>query len=394
MHSLTIIEDEFYHVDGSSERLLCAKGTIPIDYANVRYNIPVRVYAPSAFPIAPPMCFVTPTADMIVKPNHGCVDANGRVDLGRVMRWDAKTGRLRDVASTLSKAFSLEPPLFSKPNAGVQRANSANYDGAGRSRASSSAASPRATDYVPFSVRPGASPSPSSRMASAASTSPRGLDANDARAWFRERAITALNMRLKAGAEHHLGESVTVIEKLLAYQTELYTRKISLEQEKVELRAACDRLERDTQILNEKTAAMESWLEAHPETDADAIDPETAFQGADAVSAQLLDAHAKDSAIEDVLDVLDELLNDGKIDLDVYLRQVNKLCKSQFIARAEILVAARVQQERGVCNGLVGAATSAARQPSTPFVGLGFLRPIQAETPPASTMGTRTNWLD
>lgn len=226
------------------------------------------------------------------------------------------------------------------------------------------------------------------------STSPRGVDANDARTWFRERAITALNMRLKAGAEHHLGESVLVIEKLLAYQTELYTRKISLEQEKVELRARRDRLEHDTQRLKDATAMMESWLEAHPETDATAVDPETAFRGADAVSEQLLDAHAKDSAIEDALDVLDELLNEGKVELDVYLRQVNKLCKSQFIARAEILVAARVQQERGVRNGLVGAASSAARQPSTPFVGLGFLRPTQAVTPPASTMGTRTNWLD
>lgn len=376
--------------------MLCARGTIPIDYANARYNIPVRVYAPSAFPNVPPMCFVTPTADMIVKPNHGCVDANGRVDLTRVMRWDARTGRLSDVASTLSKAFSLEPPLFSKPNAGVQRSYSSNFGEEGRSATPSSAVSSRAADSVPFSVRPRATPSSSTRQReeSAASTSPRGVDANDARTWFRERAITALNMRLKAGAEHHLGESVLVIEKLLAYQTELYTRKISLEQEKVELRARRDRLEHDTQRLKDATAMMESWLEAHPETDATAVDPETAFRGADAVSEQLLDAHAKDSAIEDALDVLDELLNEGKVELDVYLRQVNKLCKSQFIARAEILVAARVQQERGVRNGLVGAASSAARQPSTPFVGLGFLRPTQAVTPPASTMGTRTNWLD
>ena len=189
--------------------------------------------------------------------------------------------------------------------------------------------------------------------------------------------MITLNARLKAGAERHLDSSVNVIEKLLAHQTELCARKISLEQEKRSIRAMCDQLERDAVRLREETVRLHSWLDAHPEQEERVIDPEVAFAGADAVSAQLLDAHAKDSAIEDALDALDELLNEGRVDLDDYLRQVNKLCKAQFIARAEVLVVSKTQQERGIRNGLQTPSTSSPTERVDKLLeaGFDFLRP-------------------
>merc|ERR1712159_726352 len=39
--SLVVDEQVYYHTDGARERLLCAKGTVPIEYGGGRYNIPV-----------------------------------------------------------------------------------------------------------------------------------------------------------------------------------------------------------------------------------------------------------------------------------------------------------------------------------------------------------------
>lgn len=373
--------------------MLCVRGTIPIDYANARYNIPVRAYAPSDFPRAAPMFFVTPTSDMIVKPNHGCVDASGTVALERVMRWDARTGRLSEAAAALARVFSVDPPLFSKPR--VERGYVESTSPQTFSR-SSSGAGVSSQERVPFSAQRRAPPGDSPRQRAAVTTSPIVRDFEEAQTWFREKAMITLNARLKAGAERHLDSSVNVIEKLLAHQTELCARKISLEQEKRSIRAMCDQLERDAVRLREETVRLQSWLDAHPEQEERVIDPEVAFAGADAVSAQLLDAHAKDSAIEDALDALDELLNEGRVDLDDYLRQVNKLCKAQFIARAEVLVVSKTQQERGIRNGLQTPSTSSPTERVDKLLeaGFDFLRPTSRTSSIGGATSNHTAWLD
>ena len=361
-------DDDYYHNDGSRERLLCAEGTIPIDYNGARYNIPVKMYAPSDFPAAAPTCFVTPTRDMIVKPNHTCVEADGMVVIERACRWDRRR-KMSDVAAALCDVFSAEPPLFSKPARGPGNAGEATQ------RATMASTASVTPERVPFSVSVERRPSLNERLEQErrATTSPRAEDAAAAQAWFRQRAIESLTDRLKSGTERHLNANTQFIETLLAHQTELYARKINLEQEKAVLRSMCDQFERDAQELREATTTMERWLEAHPDTDDASLDDENAIEAADATSRQLLNAHATDSAVEDALDALDELLNDGKVELDDYMRQVNKLCKQQFIARAEILVVSRIQRERGVTNGFAPRDVVAASPPDG--VGFGFLRP-------------------
>ena len=113
--SLVVDEQVYYHTDGARERLLCAKGTVPIEYGGGRYNIPVTAYAPSDFPNAAPTWYVTPTREMIVKANHACVEADGEVVLERLMTWNARSSSMREVGERMAEAFSVEPPVFSKP---------------------------------------------------------------------------------------------------------------------------------------------------------------------------------------------------------------------------------------------------------------------------------------
>ena len=52
-------------------------GTIPVVFRGAAYNIPIALYVPHTYPRTPPLAFVTPARDMLVRPgNH--VDLAGR----------------------------------------------------------------------------------------------------------------------------------------------------------------------------------------------------------------------------------------------------------------------------------------------------------------------------
>ena len=63
----------------TNTHLLRADGTIPIFYQGVKYNIPLKMFLPEGFPSQPPICYVQPTPNMIIKPGHTMVDGSGMV---------------------------------------------------------------------------------------------------------------------------------------------------------------------------------------------------------------------------------------------------------------------------------------------------------------------------
>ena len=85
----------------------------------VKYNIPVCFWLPEGYPRQGPLCFVTPTPDMVVKPGHPCVDANGAVAAPYLQRWTFPSHTLCGCAAQLAELFSRDPPLYSKPPAGA-----------------------------------------------------------------------------------------------------------------------------------------------------------------------------------------------------------------------------------------------------------------------------------
>ena len=95
------------------ERLLCAKGTVPIEYGGERYNIPVTAYAPSDFPNVGRRG-VTPTRD----------DRQGESRV-RGGGWRGGVGEVDDVeraivehargGERMAEAFSVERPVFRNP---------------------------------------------------------------------------------------------------------------------------------------------------------------------------------------------------------------------------------------------------------------------------------------
>mmetsp|Transcript_29199 Transcript_29199/g.41092 ORF Transcript_29199/g.41092 Transcript_29199/m.41092 type:complete len:494 (-) Transcript_29199:1288-2769(-) len=108
-------QDTFVSNTGVSQDLLVLDGTIPIQYQGAIYHIPVHIWITKSYPANSPLCFVMPTKDMIVKPQHKFVNSNGEVFIPYLKEWRSDVCDLFGLTIALSHAFSYEPPLFARP---------------------------------------------------------------------------------------------------------------------------------------------------------------------------------------------------------------------------------------------------------------------------------------
>ena len=60
----------FTFANGKSANLLSLVGTVPIVFRGAQYNIPVQIWISERYPVTAPICYVTPTDDMVVTPRH------------------------------------------------------------------------------------------------------------------------------------------------------------------------------------------------------------------------------------------------------------------------------------------------------------------------------------
>ena len=54
--------------DGTDKTLVVLDGTIPMFHNQKKYNCPVRFWLVLDYPMSPPICYVSPTRDMGIKP--------------------------------------------------------------------------------------------------------------------------------------------------------------------------------------------------------------------------------------------------------------------------------------------------------------------------------------
>ena len=67
-------------------------------YQGVKYNIPVALWLPERYPLAAPMAYVVPTADMVIKPRHSYVDPSGLVGSPYLRNWAYPASNLREMS--------------------------------------------------------------------------------------------------------------------------------------------------------------------------------------------------------------------------------------------------------------------------------------------------------
>ncbi|KAJ3074811.1 hypothetical protein HK102_005723 [Quaeritorhiza haematococci] len=115
-NGLTPKTDTYTHDDGRSLVLLCLHGTIPISFRGNTYNIPVALWIPRNYPMQPPTVFVTPTANMLIRPSKH-VDLSGRVYHPFLAYWHTRVeSRISQFIKILQDIFAAEPPVYTKPS--------------------------------------------------------------------------------------------------------------------------------------------------------------------------------------------------------------------------------------------------------------------------------------
>ena len=64
-------------------------GLLPITFRNASYNIPVAIWVTRDYPRQPPIAYVVPTADMLVRAGRH-VDVSGRCNIEYAEQWARK----------------------------------------------------------------------------------------------------------------------------------------------------------------------------------------------------------------------------------------------------------------------------------------------------------------
>ncbi|KAG9079435.1 hypothetical protein FS749_008535 [Ceratobasidium sp. UAMH 11750] len=110
--------DVYTFNDGRAQLLICVHGLIPITFRQATYNIPVAIWIPLEYPRLPPLVYVVPTSDMLVKSGKH-VDPSGECTFEYLDNWRRKNEgcNLRGLIETMQEHFSRDPPVYAKPKA-------------------------------------------------------------------------------------------------------------------------------------------------------------------------------------------------------------------------------------------------------------------------------------
>jgi ESCRT-I complex subunit TSG101 len=326
----------FTHNDGRAAHLLQADGTIPITHAGAVYHLPAVLWLPDPYPRAPPLVFLSPTRDMLIKPHHPLVDRSGLVAGAPYLRsWVFPSSNLLDLARSLSHLFSLDPPLFSRstpPNPLPASSSSMHH-----------APSPRPpSEYASRPYRFPASPQLAARPPST----------EDPAEVFRRNAIAKLVDTAYADAAALGAARAAEVVALSAVQAELRGRAESVDSGVRRITEEMEALERRLQDVTMATHVIEAWVAENRKGGDDDGDTEAegAIQPVDVLSRQMLDCSAADRALEDAIYALDRGVQEGSVPFDGYLRSVRVLAREQFFQRVLYTKVTREQQQAQVAR--------------------------------------------
>eukprot|EP00571_Detonula_confervacea_P014394 CAMPEP_0172302484 /NCGR_PEP_ID=MMETSP1058-20130122/4190_1 /TAXON_ID=83371 /ORGANISM="Detonula confervacea, Strain CCMP 353" /LENGTH=375 /DNA_ID=CAMNT_0013012989 /DNA_START=277 /DNA_END=1405 /DNA_ORIENTATION=+ len=365
-------------------------------YRGVTYNIPIDMYLPPPYPSRPPTVFVRPVASMAIKKNHRHVGMDGQVYLSYLHEWKPTTHELGELAMWMSSLFGSEPPCYAKP----VNASSSNGSAATNGQHNPPPYS-QATTTVPLHSHTSSQGSSaySSISTVASSTIATSITDNNAieerrrviaqevadanlavetarRADAEEAQMEADRRRIQKEHEGNLSSMRAMATSKVQFEIqtlfqgmkeelrlELKNQKqLEAGKEQVEhlIKEGDERkaqLQKGNEEIEESIEGLEKWLAAVKEqqnSSAD-IDNNNTDNGqtkadlmalpADTHSAQMLALSSENAAIDDCIYFLDRALVQGSISPEVFLKEVRRLSKRQFLAKAHLIKIAKLEQQ-------------------------------------------------
>lgn len=352
-------------------------GTVPILYQGTRYNIPVRLWIPEAYPYRPPLVYVTPTPEMSIVRGHQHVDPAGMVYHPYLSTWNPASHSLLGMMQSVCQVFGIQPPLYatrssahqqqspsqspSPPAASPYQQMPAGYNPSPASGGNSITSSPSSS---PYPYGPGSSPYGTASQGpyggsggqqlqgpygpvsqgpyGMASQGPFGIPAHRPpppppedpavveKRQKRSEVVAKFRTKLgdfldpaKNGTDEQQKENAAIAEESRKRKSQLS----GLEQELAALTAEAASLKKK---IDDATKFIEEADAKGP------IDVDTSSDPVDIHRRQLIRTVAIDMALEDVLYNLDRALLKGVVPLDEYLKLFRLYSNEQFFARALI----------------------------------------------------------
>ncbi|GBG27112.1 Ubiquitin-conjugating enzyme E2 variant 3 [Hondaea fermentalgiana] len=268
---------------GERNLLVELEGTVPINYQSNRYNIPMRIWISKSYPESAPLVYVTPKPGMHIVDGHKHVNRDdGLVSHHYLQGWQASRSNLSGLLNACKTMFSIAPP--SEQN----------------------------------------------------------------------RTRQALEIKLQEKFKKFREQMKTELSDEMKIQTKLEEGQRVLEEGLGKLGKQKDDLEATIHELDLKETQLKTWLEQYGNADEEGnpnscaiaqINLDEAIVPADGLSRQLFDCVAETSAIDDTLYHLDRALSNDIIKLPDFLKEVRKLARKQFMAKALALKIQEHQQK-------------------------------------------------
>ncbi|ELU44753.1 UEV domain-containing protein [Rhizoctonia solani AG-1 IA] len=112
--------DVYTFNDGRAQLLLCVHGLIPITFRQATYNIPIALWLPLEYPRLPPLVYVVPTSDMLVKSSKN-VDPSGECAFEYLDNWRRKSeyssiDSIDSHSSSITSERAASSPTASSPS--------------------------------------------------------------------------------------------------------------------------------------------------------------------------------------------------------------------------------------------------------------------------------------
>jgi ESCRT-I complex subunit TSG101 len=339
---------------GSSQMILYLSGTIPIIYSGNQYNIPIALWITENYPLQPPIVYVTPTPQMIITPRHRHVDSSGFCYLPYLSNWNQSYSNLVDLAYALIKIFSADPPVRAQSST---THNNQSYSQNFNSYPSQSYISPTNIQQNPYPSQSYISPTFAQPNSNMQNLSKNYSQQNSNQTYPSQQyivqqppptkhfnqpvedplVVAKRNVTLKLQAKlHEFNTNCTkeMDEQIVIQNTQEEKSKI-LDLQKKQLLEEKSFVENDMDNLTKTLSDLSLWIQQNDQI-ANSLDIDALTEPRDILSKQLLLLVAEDATIEDTLYYLEKKLNNGQIDLDIFLKTVRSLCADQFLKRSTI----------------------------------------------------------
>eukprot|EP00397_Hematodinium_sp_SG-2012_P024260 GEMP01025260.1.p1 GENE.GEMP01025260.1~~GEMP01025260.1.p1 ORF type:complete len:379 (+),score=83.03 GEMP01025260.1:203-1339(+) len=290
-------------------------GTLPIVFGGNTYNIPMTIYFDPPYPAQPPRCFVSPTADMQIKPRHKHVDAKGMVFLPYLNKWNSQGSTCTELIAQITQVFSHDPPVYSCPGARPQQPQPIQPQKAQPQMAQPQMAQPQMAQPVQKAVIRGQVVSTS---ASVAETK-------------KDKSIKSLTMKAQLRIPAILQPIIDEINEQLTAQDKLVAHKAEVDSLITGLQAEDAKIDRFNQELDDAKIKTTAFLEQH--SNQVEFDVMAFLEPNDPLSRQLLDLIAEDLAYDDFLIFLEDNLQNKRVPPDRFVEMIRDTCKKTFYCK-------------------------------------------------------------